>query len=114
MATISSDTNTRLSIALTKSDAGNEVANALNNALAQSSQNPWCLPAVIVATNVSQTIDFGALAVGDLVVHIPASAGNAQKLVISTAGTLGVAAVVGDLYIVLRAFVAPTYPTQQF
>jgi hypothetical protein len=56
-----------------------------------------------VATNVSQTVDFAALAVGDKVVHIPAVAGNADFTTCATAGTLAVAAVVGDLYIALRA-----------
>jgi hypothetical protein len=57
----------------------------------------------IVATNVSQTVDFGALAVADVIVHIPAVAGNSEFVVCATVGTLPVAAVVGDLYLVLRA-----------
>ena len=62
------------------------------------------IAAMIVATNVSQTIDFAALAVGDLVVMIPATAGNADFIgPIATAGTLGQAAVVGNLYQVYRA-----------
>lgn len=63
----------------------------------------WSTPAMIVATNVSTTIDFAALAVGDVVTHIPATAGNANFWVIATAGTLPAAAVVGDLYVVHRA-----------
>lgn len=111
---ISSDTNYRLNVALTKKDAGNEVANALNNALAQAAQDLFCVPAVITATNVSQTIDFGALVVGDKVVVIPAAAGNSHFVTVATIGTLGEAAVVGSLYVVLRAYAAPTASTQSF
>lgn len=59
--------------------------------------------AAIVATNVSQTVDFAALAVGDIVLHLPAVAGNSDFSVVATAGTLPAAAVVGDLYVALRA-----------
>lgn len=62
------------------------------------------IAAAITATAVSQTTDFGALAVGDLVVMIPATAGNADFIgPVATAGTLGQAAVIGNLYIALRA-----------
>lgn len=57
---------------------------------------------LIVATNVSQTVDFGSLKVGDHVVIILPAAGNAQFVTVSVAGDLGTAAVVGQLYIVLR------------
>jgi hypothetical protein len=56
----------------------------------------------IVATNVSTTQDFSVLKIGDKVIQIPATAGNAQFLPITTAKTLPEAAVVGDLYVVLR------------
>lgn len=59
--------------------------------------------AMIIATNVSQTIDFGALKIGDIVLHIPAVAGNSNFRSIAVVGTLGAAAVVGDLYMVMRA-----------
>jgi hypothetical protein len=59
--------------------------------------------AAIVATNVSQTVDFAALVVGDKVIHVPAVAGNSDFSIVATAGTLPAAAVVGDLYVVLRA-----------
>lgn len=59
--------------------------------------------ALIVATNVSQTIDFAQLAAADKVVVVPAAAGNSHFVTVATAGTLGEAAVVGSLYIVLRA-----------
>ena len=63
----------------------------------------WTTPALIIATSTSQTTDFGALAVGDYVIHIPATPGNAGFTHVTTAGTLGAAAVVGDLYLVMRA-----------
>ncbi len=56
---------------------------------------------LIIATAVSQTTDFGSLKVGDLVVIIKPAAGEAEYKSISTAGDLGVAAVIGQLYIVL-------------
>jgi hypothetical protein len=56
-----------------------------------------------LATNVSQTVDFAALAVGDIVVQVAATPGNPAFMTVATAGTLPVAAVVGDLYIALRA-----------
>jgi len=62
------------------------------------------LVSALVATNVSVTVDFAQVAVGDIVAHIPATAGNAEFAVAVTAGTLPlVAAVVGDLYMILRA-----------
>lgn len=104
---ISSDTQVRLAEALTLISAGNEVSSALNNSEALVSQSPWVLPAAIVATNVSQTINFAALKVGDYIAHVPAVAGSAQFLQCAVAGTLPVAAVVGDLYLVIRAAVLP-------
>jgi len=56
---------------------------------------------VIIATSTSQTTDFGSLKVGDIVVIILPSAGNASYKSIATAGDLGIAAVVGQLYIVI-------------
>lgn len=78
--------------------ANNRVATALIAALGSHS-----IAAAIVATSTSQTTDFGALAVDDLVVHIPATPGNAGFVTVATAGDLGTAAVVGDLYVALRA-----------
>lgn len=97
---LSSDSAKRMLIALTSSKAGNEVSGILNN-------SSWGMPAVIVASNVSSTVNFGALQVGDYVVHIPATAGNSSFTTVATAGTLPVAAVVGDLYVVVR-LAAPT------
>lgn len=78
--------------------ANNRVASALISALGSHS-----VSAAIVATSTSQTVDFGALQVGDKVIHIPATAGNSNFRSITTAGTLGAAAVIGDLYVALRA-----------
>jgi len=57
----------------------------------------------IVATSVSTTVDFAELKVGDLIVAIPAVAGDSMFEVCVTAKTKPSAAVVGDLYLVLRA-----------
>ena len=56
----------------------------------------------IVAAHTSATTDFGILLPGDLLIHIPAVAGNAGFEVVVTAGTKPSAAVVGDLYLALR------------
>lgn len=79
---------------LANTRVGNQVYNALQG---------WNQPALIIATSVSQTFDFSALLAGDIVVHVPATAGNGSFLKITTAGTLGAAAVVGDLYVVHRS-----------
>lgn len=104
---VSADTVIRLMQSLTKESAGNEVATLLNNHDALKAQSNWAIPAAIVAAHVSATTDFAALAVGDLLVHIPAVAGNAVFETVATAGTKPSAAVVGDLYIALRKI---TYP----
>lgn len=111
---LSSDTIFRACIALAKQDAGNELASAVNQGLAQAAQDLVCIPAAIVAAHTSTTTDFAALQVGDFVVHVGATAGNAQFLTVATAGTLPVAAVIGDLYLVLRAFVSPAASAFQF
>jgi hypothetical protein len=82
---------------LKKGLANTRVANKLMGALAGSS-----IAAAIVATNVSTTVDFAALQVGDLLIHIPATAGNASFAVVAAAGTAPAAAVVGDLYMAVR------------
>ena len=63
----------------------------------------WSTPAAIVATSTSTTTNFAALLPGDLVVHIPATAGTTSFETVVTAGTKPSAAVVGDLYLVHRA-----------
>lgn len=59
--------------------------------------------AAIVATSTSQTTDFGILLTTDKVIMIPATAGSADFITPSATGTLGQSAVVGNLYLVLRA-----------
>lgn len=89
--------------------AGNEVASAINTAAAVTDQTAWVVAAFIVATNVSTTVDFGALKVGDRVIMIPDTAGNSDLLAaVTTAGTLPEAAVVGNAYIVFRQITFPT------
>lgn len=62
----------------------------------------WIPAKVIVATSISPTTDFGALAAGDKVLVLPAAAGNSSFVTVATDGTLPVPAVVGSLYVVLR------------
>src|SRR4051812_14077886 len=114
MATLSDDAAKRLLIAEASADAGNEIASVLNNAKTLVAQCASSCAAVIVATNVSTTIDFAALKVGDKVVHIPAVAGNADFSTVTTAGTLPAAAVVGDLYVALRALALPAASAAKF
>lgn len=104
---ISNDTAKRLIVGLTSQSAGNEVASLLNNVEVLDAQSSHSIASIIVATNVSPTIDFGALLVGDRVVMIPAVAGNSIFYTVATAGTLPAAAIVGNLYLVLRAIVLP-------
>lgn len=109
---LSAATVKALGVALAGQAAAQEVGIALNKADAMATQDPVCLAAMIVATNVSQTIDFGALAVGDRVMMIPTVAGNAQSIgPIAVAGTLGQAAVVGNTYLVLRTLSLPAAST---
>lgn len=86
---------------------GNEVASGLNTSSALATATSHTIVAAIVATGTSPTADFGALAVGDLVVAIPVAAGNAIYYTVATAGTLPANAVEDTLYVVLRAFTAP-------
>lgn len=64
---------------------------------------------LIVATSTSTTTDFGSLVVGDKILVLPVAAGTPANttgtyfLTCATAGTLPAAAVVGNLYVVLRA-----------
>lgn len=102
---LSADAVKRLMIGLASADAGNEVANAVQAGAAVAAQSPVCVVAAIVATAVSQTTDFGVLKVGDKVAMIPATAGNADFITVAVAGDLGQAAVVGNLYLVLRPLV---------
>lgn len=78
---------------------GNLVADAVN----QAQMSSHLVAGVIVATAVSPTTDFASLLVGDRVVIITAAAGQAQHVLVATKGTLPQAAVVGSLYVVIRA-----------
>ena len=101
---LSKDSTKRIFEAVTDQvSAGPEIVDAINQAETLTGQSTWSTAANIVATSVSPTTNFAALAVGDKVLHIPATAGNAAFYTVATAGTLPVAAVVGDLYQVLRA-----------
>jgi len=104
----------RLMIATADAEVGNGIADEIHAGSELAALTSHVVVGAIVATNVSQTVDFGAVKVGDLVAMIPATAGNADFITIATAGTLGQAAVVGNLYIVLRARVAPTASAVKF
>lgn len=97
----------RLAISTTSADVGNELTDALNKADHLGTNiDSHRLVSIIIATSTSTTTDFGALAVGDRVLVLPAVAGNAQSLLVATLGTLPQAAVVGTTYLVLRAMPA--------
>lgn len=114
MPILSLDSNKRLCIALTSQADGNEVSTNLNAGSVLADQTGFSIPLAIVATSISSTVNFGGLLVGDLVVHIPASAGNTIFYTVVTAGTLPAAAVVNDLYIVLRAYTEPAAASFSF
>jgi len=80
--------------AVVSQEIGNSVADGINAGLLAS----HVIANVIVATNVSTTLDFA-----DKVVMIPAVAGNSIFYTVATAGTLPAAAIVGNLYVVIRA-----------
>jgi len=102
----------RIQHAVTDVALGNELVNAINSAEADTLQSLLVIGGLITATAVSQTTDFGSLRVGDRVLMFAPAAGNAQSIgPIVTAGTLGVAAVVGNVYLVLRAPVAAAAST---
>lgn len=105
---LSNSTARALLQAVASQPAGNEIATLLNNIDAIDGQSNFTLANVIVATNVSTTIDFGSLVVGDKVVMIPAVAGNSIFYTVAVAGTLPAAAIVGNLYLVMRAVVYPS------
>lgn len=107
MAQLTADQVKALGIGLASQSAAQAVGIAVNKADALATQSPICVAAAIVATAVSQTTDFGALKVADKVVMIPAVAGNADFITVAVAGDLGQAAVIGNLYLVLRPLVSP-------
>jgi hypothetical protein len=101
----------RLMLAVTDQNLGRELVDAIDAHSALQAQSAKLIVAAIVATSTSQTTDFGALKVGDQVLMIPATAGSADLITISVAGDLGQAAVVGNIYVVLRALAAPAAST---
>lgn len=111
---ISAQETKRLMIATTSSALGNSLADAINLGEDLALQSSHSIAAVIIATNVSATVDFAALRVGDQVLIAPAAAGNAQFVTVATLGTLPQAAVVGSLYVVLRARAVPAASNEKF
>src|ERR1035437_4931783 len=77
--------------------ANSRVAQALIAALGSYSAS-----AAIVASSTSTSVDFAALQVGDVLVHVPAVPGNVAFASVLAAGTAPAAAVIGDLYLALR------------
>lgn len=57
---------------------------------------------IIIATSVSPVTDFGILEVGDKVLQIKVADGTVVTRTVAVAGTLPVAAIVGDAYVVIR------------
>ena len=78
--------------------ANNRVAQALIAAL-----GAYSISGAIPATSTSTTVNFSTLQVGDWLLHIPASPGSTQFAAVTVVGTAPYAAVIGDLYLVLRA-----------
>ena len=111
---LSDDAVKRLMVATASAAAGNEVATAINNGAAMAAQSGFAVVAGIVASHTSTTTDFGALHVGDLVLKVPVSAGNGIFYTVATTGTLPAAAVIGALYVVLRAVSLPTATALKF
>jgi hypothetical protein len=84
-----------LEVALANRNAKNEVLAALGS---------HAVVMAAVATSTSTTTDFGAVKVGDWLIRIKAGAtGGALFDVVVADGTAPAAAVVGDLYVALRA-----------
>lgn len=109
----------RLMVAVGDAAVGREIADAIDQAnAAKITATPgatyWDIAGQITATATSQTTDFGSLKVGDVVLMVPATAGNADAISIAVAGDLGQAAVVGNVYLVLRAFKVPAARTETF
>lgn len=111
---LATDTIKKLITALADKTAAQEMATAENTGILLAAASGYTVKTLIVATNVSTTIDFASLAVGDKVLILPAVAGNSMFVSCATAGTLPQAAVVGSLYVVLRAFTAATAVTTSY
>lgn len=105
---LSADAVKRVAVAVAGKPAANEVVDALNSGISAAQQDLFCLPLLIIGTSTSATVDFGSLVVGDRVIMIPTVAGNAAFFTVVTAGTLPASGVVGNLFLVLRAYAPPT------
>lgn len=95
-----------LAIALANKTTAESVATEINKGAQVADKQPALthyLAGAIVATSTSQTTDFAVLLTTDKVIMVPATAGNADFITPSAAGDLGQAAVVGNLYLVIRA-----------
>lgn len=93
--------------ALGSQGLGNEVATAINNGSTSSDAVDtlnWQVALVATATGTSTTTGMSAIAVGDIVVSIKATAGNPVFGTAITAGTIPFTPANGDLIIALRAF----------
>lgn len=113
MSLASTDLVQKAMTMLTSTVAGNEFATLLNKGAASALATHICVGGII-ATSTSQTVDFGVLKVGDRVIKIHATLGTAKFRTCSVAGTLGEAAVIGDLYVVLRAISLPADSAVKF
>jgi len=111
---LSTEAVKRLMIAVCSPELGNEISTAINEGLLLADQSNVTLAAIIAATSVSPTTDFGALKVADKVLHFSALGGS-SLLNCLVAGDLGQAAVIGDIYMVLRPVnVASARTNQKF
>lgn len=110
---LSQDTLQRILSAMCDKNDANEMASAINNGSSLASQSSHSIAAAIVASSTSTTTNFSALRAGDKLIHIPATAGNSNFEAIVTNGTKPSAAVIGDLYIALRAYSAPAATSVQ-
>jgi hypothetical protein len=72
----------------------------LNKKIAEMNDLGLC--DLIIATAVSTTTDFPSLKVGDIVLQVTPAAATMHYMTVVTVGTLPEAAVITDLYIVLR------------
>jgi hypothetical protein len=94
MAILSSKSKRIIEVALANRVAKNELVAAIGS---------HAVVMCAVATNVSTTVDFGALKAGDFLVRIKAgTTGGALFDVCIADGTAPAAAVVGDLYVGIR------------
>ena len=80
--------------ALSNSRVANSLVNALGN---------YAMVAAVTSSSVSPTnAQFAGLAIGDLIIHVPATAGNVQSAAVTVVNTLPITPVIGDLYLALR------------